>query len=215
MFFETKFNLGIAISLLITGIFVLILSIFEFVTFIKCNKFLIFKKQKIFNMGWSINIIVLLIAISITVLLFVLDTPQAKYLPYAVVWLVIACISLSFSITRSVLIIKSKKGKYEIKNILSLKIEELAKKFKIKNFRDVINNTKLSKKNTWYKNLKENFDFLTNKIINLNKDNLTNTITEVITFEEISCSTIFSHRNKYAFCLFLTLLDSLQKKLKA
>ena len=81
MFFETKFNLGIAISLLITGIFVLILSIFEFITFIKCNKFLIFKKQKIFNMGWTINIIFLLIAISITVLLFVLDKPQDKYLP--------------------------------------------------------------------------------------------------------------------------------------
>ena len=130
-------------------------------------------------------------------------------------WLVIACLSLSFSITRSVLIVKSKKGKYEIKNILSLKVEELAKKFKIENFKDVINNTKLSEKNTWYKNLKGNFNSLTNKIINLNKDNLTNTITEVITFEEISCSTIFSHRNKYAFCLFLTLLDSLQKKLKA
>ncbi len=215
MFFEAKFNLGIAISLLITGILVLILSIFEFITFVICNKFLIFKKQKIFNMGWIINIIVLLIAISITILLFVLNTPQTKYLPYAVAWLVITFISLSFSITRSILIIESKKRKYEIKNILSLKIEELAEKFKIKSFREIINNTMFSEKNTWYKNLKDNFNSLTNKFINLNKDNLTNTITEIITFEEISCSTVFNNRNKYAFCLFLTLLDDLQKKFKA
>ena len=215
MLYEIKFNLSIAISLLVTGVLILILTIFEFITYTKCNKFLIFKKQKITNFGWTINLIVLLIAISITALLFILNISQTKYLPYAIVWVIVACLSLFFLITRSILTTKSKKSKYEIKNILSLQIEELANKFKIKILKNPTYNVKHLEKDAWYKNIKENFNSLANKIANLNKDNLVHIVSEIITFEEMFCSTVFNKRNKYAFCLFLILLSNLQKKFKA
>ena len=82
MIADIHFNLGISISILVAGVLILTLIIFEFITYMISNKFLIFKNPKITNFGWIINFIVLIIVLVISILLLVISLSQTKYVPY-------------------------------------------------------------------------------------------------------------------------------------
>ena len=212
MLSNVHFNLGISISILIAGFFILTLIIFEFITYMLSNKFLIFKKDKILNFGWIINLTVLIIVLIIATLLLVISLSQTKYIPYMFIWWLVACVSLCILIIRTVLITKSKKNKYEIKNIFSISTNELANKFKIDNFNNPICNIKHIERDKWYINLKQDFNLLLHKIETIDSNNIKFIASEIITFEESYCATVFDKRNKYAFAYFLILLNNLQKK---
>ena len=48
---EVQFNLGISISLIVAAALILTLIIVEFASYLVTNKYLIFKKAKIVNIG--------------------------------------------------------------------------------------------------------------------------------------------------------------------
>ena len=214
MIADIHFNFGISISILVAGVLILTLIIFEFITYMISNKFLIFKNPKITNFGWIINFIVLIIVLVISILLLVISLSQTKYVPYMSIWWLITWVSLCALIIRTILTTKSRKNKHEIKNIFSISVNELANKFKIKDFNNPIFNIKHIKKNKWYMHLKQNFESLLHKIDTINSNNIKIVASEIITFEETYCATVFNKMNKYAFCLFLILLNNLQKRIK-
>ena len=213
MLHEVQFNLGILISLMIAAALVLALTIFEFTVFLLTNKYLIFKKVKFFNIGFIVNTIVLVISLVISILLTFLEISQPAYFPCMLVWWTVTCLAIAILITRTVITIKSWKHKYEIKDALHLSIDQLANQFKIKNFKESTINFKYSKNDKWYENIQTDFNEISHKIETLNSSGVGFVATEIITFLEAHATTISNKRNKYAYCLFLILLDNLQKKI--
>ncbi len=219
MLHEVQFNLGILISLMIAAALVLALTIFEFTVFLLTNKYLIFKKVKFFNIGFIVNTIVLVISLVISILLTFpilltfLEISQLAYFPCMLVWWTVTCLAIAILITRTVITIKSWKHKYEIKDALHLSIDQLTNQFKIKNFKESTINFKYSKNDKWYENIQTDFNEISHKIETLNSSGVGFVATEIITFLEAHATTISNKRNKYAYCLFLILLDNLQKKI--
>ena len=78
------FNLTLAIVLTVAGGLVLALLIAEFVTYLIANKFSIFKKQKIVNMGSVVNLICVILSVAIAGLLIFFYLNQPLYLGYMI-----------------------------------------------------------------------------------------------------------------------------------
>lgn len=210
---EVQFNLGISISLIVAAALILTLIIVEFASYLVTNKYLIFKKAKIVNIGWVVNVIVLVIAIAVSILLTVFVAAQSAYIPAMATWWAVTCSAIAILITRTVLTIKSRKHKYEIKDALHVMIDLLANQFKIKNFKEPIINFKRSKNDKWYENIQIEFNEISRKIETLASSGVPFIASQIITFLEAYSVTISDKRNKYAYCLFLTLLNKLQKKI--
>ena len=210
---EIEFNLGISISLIVAAALILTLIIVEFAAYLVANKYLIFKKAKIFNLGWIVNIVVLVIAIAVSILLTVFVTAQSAYIPCVATWWTVTGSAIAILITRTVLTIKSRKQKHEIKDALHVMIDQLANQFDIKNFKEPMINFKHSKKDKWYENIQIDFKEISRKIETLISSGVAFIASEIITFLETYSTTISNKRNKYAYCLFLILLNNLQKKI--
>lgn len=213
MLHEVQFNIGISISLIIAAGLVLTLTIFEFTVFLLTNRYLIFKKVKFFNIGFTVNTIVLVISLTISILLAFLAISQSAYFLSMSVWWAVAGLVIAILISRIVLTIKSWKHKCEIKDALHLSIDKLANQFNIKNFKELTINFKYSKNDKWYENIQTDFNEISHKIETLNSSGVGFIATEIITFLETHSTTISNKRNKYAYCLFLILLSNLQKKI--
>lgn len=213
MLHEIQFNLGMSISLIVAAYLILTLIIFEFAVHLIANRYLIFKKTKIFNIGCVVNIVVLAIAVTVSALLTVFVTVQSAYIICMATWWAVTGLAIAILITRIVLTVKSWKRIYEIKDALHVKVDQLANQFNIKNFKEPIINFKHSEKNKWYENIQIDFKQLSHKIETLVSTGVAFVASEIITFLETYSTTISDKRNKYAYCLFLILLDNLQKKI--
>ena len=129
------------------------------------------------------------------------------------IWWTVAGLAIAILITRIVLTVKSWKQKHEIKDALHVMVNQLTNQFNIKNFKEPIINFKHSEKDKWCKNIEIDFKQLSHKIETLISSGVAFAASEIITFLETYSTTISDKRNRYAYCLFLILLDNLQKKI--
>ena len=210
-----EFNLAVAIVLTIAGALILALLIAEFVTYIIANRFSIFKKQKIVNLGWIVNVICIILAIALSGLLIFFYLNQPLYLGYMIFWWVIVTVAISVLIIRSLYTLKNNKKKHKVKNVLSLSPQALAQEFNITDFKNQKIEVNRKKHSKWYNGLYPIYDLLDQSIDRLTEENLVFITTQIVELEEkFSCEIIYK-RNRYTFCLFLTLLQKLQDKINS
>ena len=210
-----EFNLVVAIVLTIAGVLILALLVAEFVTYIIANRFLIFKKQKIVNLGWIVNVICIVLAIALSGLLIFFYLNQLLYLGYMIFWWVIVAVAISVLIIRSLYTLKNNKKKHEVKNVLSLSPQALAQEFNITDFKNQKIEVNRKKHSKWYNGLYQIYDLFDQSIDRLTEENLVFITTQIVEFEEkFSCEIIYK-RNRYTFCLFLTLLQKLHDKINS
>ena len=210
-----EFNLAVAIVLTIAGGLILALLVAEFVTYIIANKFSIFKKQKVVNLGWIVNIICIVLALAILGLLIFFYLNQPLYLAYMIFWWAIVLVCITVLIIRSLYTVKNNKKKHEVKNVLNISPQALAQEFKIEDFKNQKIEENRKNHSKWYNGLYQIYDLLDQSIDRLTKENLVFITTQIVEFEEkFSCEIIYK-RNRHTFCLFLTLLQKLQDKIKS
>jgi len=209
------FNLTLAIVLTVAGGLVLALLIAEFVTYLIANKFSIFKKQKIVNMGSVVNLICVILSVAIAGLLIFFYLNQPLYLGYMIFWWVIVVICISTLIARSIYVVQINKKKHEVKNVLNISPQSLAQEFKITDFKNQSIETNRKKHSKWYNGLTQIYNLLDQGIDHVTDENLVILTTQIVEFEEKYSCEIFNKRNRYTFCLFLTLLQKLQDKINS
>ena len=210
-----EFNLTLTIVLIVAGGLVLALLIAEFVTYLITNKFSIFKKQKIVNMGSAVNLICVILSVAIAGLLIFFYLNQPLYLGYMIFWWVIVGISLGILIVRSIYVVQINKTKHEVKNVLNISPQSLAQEFKITDFKNQSIETNRKKHSKWYNGLTQIYSLLDQGIDHVTDQNLVILTTQIVEFEEKYSCKIFNKQNRYTFCLFLTLLQKLQNKINS
>lgn len=195
----------------------LLLIVFEFVVYcIQCHN-TVFKKPKMVDSGFFVEVVILLVCVAIAIVLTVMN--DGSMIGYIIEWWIFAAIIIGMMVAR--LIYTSKQIKHHRLSptvCLEWDINQIAEYLKIKDYQNIIDHCGI-KNGNWLHQINDQYHDLHNIICTKSspavdqKQRAYSLIADVVVFQEQNVISMFKKKRDYVNALFLDLVSEVQKEL--
>ena len=213
---------GFVIALICLAPFIMVLLSFEFAMYLIQVKNTYFKKQKWFEKGLIVDIVVIVLCSTVAIIATVFSS-KWTYNSYAIeglsytamaLWWFVVLLSFAFILSR-ILATKHINAKYKLdpKDLLTQPVSKIAAFTGVKDYKEVIANSGL--KSTRWKSLIDGDYGVLNSMIKtftneVTKDQVAKLVADCVVFHERYVVSTSAKKRNYATALFLNLIEELQ-----
>lgn len=205
---------GWVIALGVIAPILLILLVFEFVTFIVQVRNTVFRKPKKFEWGMILTLVIGVFCMAIAIVLTVYN--DGSVLGYVIEWWVFTASIFGLALARFLINLhEDKHHRINSSVCLDWKVDEIASYLKVKDYQNTIAHHDLVK-GTWLNNVNAEYEKLRTTVSAIDhtkteRSQLFSTVADLVIFQEKYVVSLLKKRRNYVNALFINLLAILRR----